>query len=403
MQSDFIIPGYDRDVKVHGEMPALWNDCAASDNICVHDMRAAPLRFGDHEDRIVREFAPRMGLPWVSFNHVLCSADNVLFDRQRLQKDGKTILGAGRTSWETKYVRAAEESGATPEIAKGDVVPDPVQLEGKSGFVWARSMDNYYHFVVDTLPFLEAIFRQKDALGLDRIIVGPGTAPEGGFALDLLRCLWPDWADRIVFLNEPFEAEELTWCTISPDLFQRDENGKVVFGDAPRGVSGRRFFDAQRCVFERADHFRQEKKPAEDGPILLVSRSRAATRKLVNENALYKATHDLGVEKVFFEDMTFEEKMNVLSGARAILGVHGAGMINAGFCRPGTPVVEITARNYLKRATWVAKLAFLRDTPYHLVIGDEEGEISKISGNVGNDIVLSEAALSNVYELIKSF
>lgn len=41
------------------------------------------------------------------------------------------------------------------------------------------------------------------------------------------------------------------------------------------------------------------------------------------------------------ESMTFAEQVHLFRGARAIIGIHGAGLANMVFCRPGTTLIEV--------------------------------------------------------------
>lgn len=50
---------------------------------------------------------------------------------------------------------------------------------------------------------------------------------------------------------------------------------------------------------------------------------------------------DLGVEAVALEGLSFPEQASLFANADVIMGLHGAGLANLAFTRPGTLTVEL--------------------------------------------------------------
>ena len=79
---------------------------------------------------------------------------------------------------------------------------------------------------------------------------------------------------------------------------------------------------------------------------ILVSRDRALKRKLLNENELYTKLKKYKFKLVFFENLSFENQINIARNCKIMIGYHGAGLSNLFFMRPKTLLIEIFNENY---------------------------------------------------------
>lgn len=77
------------------------------------------------------------------------------------------------------------------------------------------------------------------------------------------------------------------------------------------------------------------------GSRLYVSRSRAATRRVSNEDHLLGALIPLGFEAVELSDLSFAEQAARFAHADIVVSAHGAGLANILFMRQGAHVVEL--------------------------------------------------------------
>ena len=87
-------------------------------------------------------------------------------------------------------------------------------------------------------------------------------------------------------------------------------------------------------------------KKYEDYKYVLVSRNKAKNRNLVNENILFERLQDFGFKRIFFEDMTYHDQINVSLNAKILIGYHGAGMVNLLFMNMNSFVIEIFHKSY---------------------------------------------------------
>ena len=120
------------------------------------------------------------------------------------------------------------------------------------------------------------------------------------------------------------------------------------------------------------------------GRRIFISRGKARSRHLVNENELVELLGMRGFETVFLEDLAIRDTARLLAEAEIVLSTHGAGMANLCFCAPGTPVIELrpTAANY-----WIQLLCACFKLPYYCVdaIPNDDGREIDVYSDVRID------------------
>ncbi len=74
---------------------------------------------------------------------------------------------------------------------------------------------------------------------------------------------------------------------------------------------------------------------------IYISRARAPRRRLVNEEDIWPLLSGAGFERVFMEDLDFDEQVALMAQTRVLFAPHGAGLTNMMFCPAGAQIVEI--------------------------------------------------------------
>ena len=87
---------------------------------------------------------------------------------------------------------------------------------------------------------------------------------------------------------------------------------------------------------------------------LLICRSLANSRNIVNRADLIEALKPLGFAAIQPEKLSFDEQVLTFANAEAIVSEFGAAIVNAVFCRPDAKVVEIIAEG--QHDPWSAHL-----------------------------------------------
>lgn len=77
---------------------------------------------------------------------------------------------------------------------------------------------------------------------------------------------------------------------------------------------------------------------------IYISRAGASRRRLANEEELLPVLERYGISCLRLEDLSFPDQVRLFSGARLIVGLHGAGLTNAMWMSPGTAMLELRFR-----------------------------------------------------------
>ena len=185
------------------------------------------------------------------------------------------------------------------------------RLSGEYLTIVSRGWTNYYHWLTECLT---------------RLCVAESCGP--------LPILLPrgmtDWHRESLKL---MGVNEDRWQLVDDGCYEVD---RLCFPSFP-GWLGRMAEWAIRGVGEKITN---EVKKA-GGKRLYVGREGVKYRRVVNEPAILTRLHAAGFESVSGHALDFRTEVETFANADVIIGVHGAGMANLIFARPGTKVIEI--------------------------------------------------------------
>jgi hypothetical protein len=122
------------------------------------------------------------------------------------------------------------------------------------------------------------------------------------------------------------------------------------------------------------DYLRRVLRPPASGGQrrIYISRQDSHVRRVLNEAALAPVLSEYGFETVELSRLSLDAQAALFGEASHVAGVHGAGLTNLLFARPGTKVLEILPPLCAAVSYWV--LAGALDQPYWaLVAEDPEG------------------------------
>lgn len=131
------------------------------------------------------------------------------------------------------------------------------------------------------------------------------------------------------------------------------------------------------------------------GDKIYISRSKAARRRVTNEEELWHELEQRGFARVFLEELSWAQQIAAARAARVIVAPHGAGLANLVFCAPGTQVVELVNRMYFNPVFW--RLAALGELNYQAVMAPGSEPFSESLTANKKDIV---ADLSEIRKLL---
>jgi capsular polysaccharide biosynthesis protein len=77
---------------------------------------------------------------------------------------------------------------------------------------------------------------------------------------------------------------------------------------------------------------------------IYISRAKARVRKVLNEQELIPLLKDHGFELLYGEDFSLGEQIEIFAKCSTLMGIHGAGLTNCIFMKPGGNVIELRKR-----------------------------------------------------------
>lgn len=390
-----IIPGSDPEVVVHGELPPFgrWSKPGFATRVSCLDFREDRDRFAELANPLIDGFPARLAMRWFRFNSIACTVEDAKVHNRLIFVKDLPVMGISNLRWEVKAAEVA---------ARGDIsIANPQEhFKGRTGLLVGRSSFNYYHFVNDVLVFMENIAHLVDELALDRIIINPCSGGDTSFQRMLVRQLYPHLTDKVIFTELPFSADQLTFVCVWPNYYKHSDGPEPLTLHGPKGVGRRAYRAAMKPFFKRAEKVLKKRSFRRRNKVIVISRREAIRRKTVNEDELLEALAPFGAEPVIMEKLTVPEQMDLMASARVVIGPHGAGMINTGFCQTGATAIELQARHYLPRALMFAGIGIVRNVNYQFVVGDEVGDIENMRGNEGNDIHLGPRAIRHITDTV---
>jgi capsular polysaccharide biosynthesis protein len=230
-----------------------------------------------------------------------------------LGEAGVAISPDNRVFAEFTYVDAPDGIG-THSVFRRRRFPPAKPLAGCYATLCYPSSPAYFHWVVESLPRLRLLEPHLDAL--DGVFVPAAMEPAMRESLSLMG-LRPE---QLIGLDQAshYQPEQLLvpgYCAglNLPQWVPGYLRGKVL-GARERAGPGRRVY---------------------------VSRNDADKRRVLNEPELAAVLAVRGFEILQLRDLGFRAQAELFDSCEAIVAPHGAGLVNAVFCRPGTQLLEL--------------------------------------------------------------
>lgn len=237
-----------------------------------------------------------------------------------------------------------------------------VQYGPTISFVPPRTTRNYYHFVIEETVLMRDILDRacQRHHKLTALVRQDPPAFEAAYR-EAIRQRYPGLSFREVPADRRIACAPLVAHAVHYDSPYRSP---------PDRADLLRTIEAYRDLYGIA--------PARTGlQPLLVSRSDARIRNLVNEDVLAEQLSVFDTRRLSPGTVSHVEQVAAFSKARVIVGAHGAGLTNLIFAPPGTPVIEIFGKNYCQGAyMW---LCHLLGHPYYPVVSPLEGSHQNIT------------------------
>lgn len=240
---------------------------------------------------------------------------------------------------------------------------------------------NYFHWMVECLPRLSLLDDAQVAAQVDGLILHFGQVP--GFVIPSLREFFPRLVDRAFVMGKPLvRPDRLCFMTSGPRDPAHPPETRIstsairFFGNLPRGD-----------------------RPG--GRVIFISRANAGNRRLINEDQLIaylSARFDLQV--MIGDRLSVSDQRRVMADARAVVGVHGAGLSNVVFAPQGARLIEITSGQYVGRTASFHDASLICGITPLLALVEEHGNRTEVVKNIGNDLFLHPSRFAGIAAMI---
>jgi capsular polysaccharide biosynthesis protein len=239
---------------------------------------------------------------------------DVVLDRSLmvLLKDGKVIA-------ETNYLQSPDSIAAAQIRAERLVRP---AFDGIVATCCDHWDANYYHWIAHTVPTVHAILQRHPNGGI--ALLTPRLAPWQNESLDLIG------AGAIARIPTDLDAQYFLPVAEYYDF---------VAGHGDYALSG----------MSQAAYQGMSERAASAGPQhrrIYIDRSASPNRRAPNEAALVERLRERGFHAARMETLRPAEQVALFRDAGLVVALHGAGLANIGFCRPGAVVYEIVPSHY---------------------------------------------------------
>ncbi|MDP4266552.1 MAG: glycosyltransferase family 61 protein [Bacteroidota bacterium] len=131
---------------------------------------------------------------------------------------------------------------------------------------------------------------------------------------------------------------------------------------------------------------------------IYISRAKAARRQIENEEQVKTLLKNKGFDIIYFEELTFAEQLLISNNADIMLGLHGAGLTNMLFMKPGTNVFELRFENDSHNLCYFSLASALNLNYYYQFCNTAEKGMDTHTGNINVDL---EALEKNIDLIIK--
>lgn len=212
-------------------------------------------------------------------------------------------------------------------------------VESKPAFFFVYNVDNYFHYIYDTLTLLVSYFKIREAGESDLVAILSTSHPSKStlprFVTEFLDCMGVSYqlADPAtqytkLYITSSFTHGRKSNSPPSPVL------ATLVGRFKPKGVVGQSIQSLSKKFYISRRSWKHAQRDN-------MGTNYTERRKCMNEDDVVALLEKYDIKEVFTELLTTEEKLQLFSHAEVVVGVIGGGMCNLMFARPDTKTLCI--------------------------------------------------------------
>ena len=238
-------------------------------------------------------------------------------------------------------------------IKNGDMLKPPKYIKGKTLVAIHNVSRTYYHWLFEELPRLLS----QDLNNYEFVLTSGLSVAQN----EVLNHFKNNFRNKTRFY--------------SPKGYETFRCEKLVVPSLPDRCKGEDFFDENRPSFKTCQQLREfafsiiNKSKNNFYEKIYITRKNAKSRQLLNENEILEILKEQGFVIIELENSGFCEQVQLFRNAKCIVAPHGSGLANLVFCDPGTTVVEIFHKSYIK--PMYAFISMHQNLDYRPLISDD--------------------------------
>lgn len=299
-------------------------------------MHIHSLRKVSHYDLTVFPDANR-SLFWVELPNVRLEGRSIHYPNCLLQTSEGTLINP----YDERVMSLQKDSfydGNEWEIPTRD---PPSQTESEDVFFFVYNVDNYYHFIYDTLPILYSYFEYRKLNPSCKLLIQTSHPSKKAFAPFVLEFLESLGISEYILAD----ANTLYKKIIVSTSFTHGGQSN----DPPAKAS---FTVWRRCLSKESyptlpKRFYISRRSWVHGKTDNLGTNYTQRRKCENETELVALLESYGIQELFTELLTTDEKLALFANAELVVGVVGGGMCNLLFSPPSTKSLCIQTPYFL--------------------------------------------------------
>jgi hypothetical protein len=235
-----------------------------------------------------------------------------------------------------------EQIMSMPSILSSETsteVPRPTSFYAGHVFFFILNLDNYYHFLYDTLPYLTHYFEIKKAFPSCKLLL-PESHKWLPFQLEILARLGIQESQCIRAMH--LSSYEHLYIPSSLT------HGKDELGQS---LSNTPYSSAAMTVWNRLrmpNKYYISRRTHIHNDMSNIGTNYTLRRCCINEEAVVSAVSNRGYKEIFCELLTMDEKIELFQKATHIIGFIGGGLANLLFSRAETHVGCIETPDFLR-------------------------------------------------------
>lgn len=209
---------------------------------------------------------------------------------------------------------------------------NPIEVASIFTNAWSS---NFWHWTVDNLTQLEGLEYYEQQTGMKPKLIVEGNMRS--WQKDSLALLGYKEEDLIISDN----SKRLVKKLIVPSFRRayKQTHGEISVS-ACRWLRQKILSNISNVTDLKSEHKSFE-------PKILISRSKALGRRVINENEVMEALSPLGFSRYILEDMSYGDQVRLFAQAKVIIAPHGAGLTNLLFA--DNPIIIELFSSYVGR------------------------------------------------------